>query len=156
MAWALWRCGGSKAIMRSGWLSGNFNFLQRGSRNHLFPGLNWNASLGGRMSANVIRRAARVLNPDRPITALALLTRAPRSTVKSWATGHRRPPIVTLEILRDLLKNRQAALFKLIPELEQVISQREREPKHASGFMIRDPLTGKDKRNRRGRPRRME
>jgi hypothetical protein len=106
------------------------------------------------LSDSVIRRAARALNPDRPITALALFTRAPRPTVKSWATGHRRPPIVTLEILRDLLKDRQAALIQLIPELEYVIMLREREPPKPKGFMLIDPLTGQDKRNRRGRPRR--
>jgi hypothetical protein len=112
------------------------------------------------MSDTVIRRAARALNPDRPIMTLAELPRersstskrGRRSTAKSWANGHRRPPIAALKVLLDLLKHRRATLYQLIPELEYVIMQREREPKHASGFMVRDPLTGQDKRNRRGRP----
>jgi len=106
------------------------------------------------MSDTVIRRAARVLNPDKPIMALAELGRVPRSTAKSWATGRRRPPIWVLTILRDLLTDRQAALSQLIPELEYVIIQREREPMHRTGFNLKDPVTGLDKRNRRGRPRR--
>ena len=69
------------------------------------------------MSDTVIRAAARALNPDRPIMTLAALARGRRSTAKSWAAGHRRPPIVTLKILRDLLNDRQAALFQLILEL---------------------------------------
>ena len=49
---------------------------------------------GGRMSDTVIRAAARALNPDRPIKMLAGLANGRRSTGKSWATGHRRAPIV--------------------------------------------------------------
>ena len=80
------------------------------------------------MSATVIRRAARALNPDRPIMALARLARGRRSTAKSWATGHRRPSIVTLKILRDLLKDRQVLISQLMPELDYVIWLREGEP----------------------------
>jgi hypothetical protein len=105
------------------------------------------------MSDTVIRRAAFALNPDRPVMALAGLARGRRSTAKSWATGHRRPSIATLKIICDLLKERRADLYQLIPELEYLITLREREPPRARGFMIRDPLTGMDTRNRRGRPR---
>lgn len=105
------------------------------------------------MPATVIRSAARALNPDRPIVTLAALARAPRSTAKSWATGRRRPSVVTLKNLRDLLRDRQAVLFQLIPELDYVIMQREGEPPRRTGFNLIDPLTGMDKRNRRGRPR---
>jgi hypothetical protein len=119
------------------------------------------------MSDTVIRRAAFSINPDRPIAILAGLTRGRRSTgkrgrrstAKSWATGHRRPSVVILKILRDLLKDRQAALLALIPELEYAIMQREREPKHRTGFNEIKERDGpgtmpRDGRNRRGRPRR--
>jgi len=44
-------------------------------------------------------------------------------------------------------------LYQLIPELEYLITLREREPRHARGFMVRDPATGMDRRNRLGRPK---
>jgi hypothetical protein len=107
----------------------------------------------GRMSDTVIRHAARALNPDRPLMAFAATVRRPRSTVKSWATGRRRPPIWTLKILRGMLNDRQGALFALISELDSVIAKRECEPQHRTGFCTIDPATGHDKRNRRGRPK---
>jgi hypothetical protein len=106
------------------------------------------------MSDTVIRRAVRALNPDRPIKTLAALAGGRRSTAKSWATGHRRPPIVLIKNVLDMLRDRRAVLSQLIPEFEYVIMQREREPKHRTGFNLIDPLTGLDRRNRRGRPRR--
>jgi len=112
------------------------------------------------MSDTVIRRAARALDPDRPIMTLAKLARGRRSTAKSWATGHRRPPIMTLKILCDLLKEaRRAPPFELIPELENLIMLREREPLRRTGFneiRERDGPGGapRDGRNRLGRPRR--
>jgi hypothetical protein len=105
------------------------------------------------MSDTVIRRAVFALNPSRPIMTLAGLARGRRSTAKSWATGRRRPSIETLKILCDLLKERRADLYQLIPELEYLIMLREREPMHARGFMLRDPATGMDRRNRLGRPK---
>jgi hypothetical protein len=105
------------------------------------------------MSDTVIRRAALALNPHRPIMTLAGLAGGRRSTAKSWATGYRRPSVETLKILCNLLKERRADLCQLIPELEYLIMLREREPPRARGFMIHDPLTGTDTRNRRGRPR---
>lgn len=98
----------------------------------------------------VIRRASRVLNPDRPTMALAALARCPRSTARSWATGHRRPPITILQALREAIKERQSALLALIPELDHVIMKREHEPKHSTGFCAVNPLTGQDRRNRLG------
>jgi hypothetical protein len=66
----------------------------------------------GRMSDNLIRRAAFALNPNRPNIMLAGIARGRRSTAKSWATGHRRPSIATLKILCDLLKERRADLYQ--------------------------------------------
>jgi hypothetical protein len=105
------------------------------------------------MSDTVIRRAAFSLNPERPIMTLAGLARTPRSTAKRWATGRRRPSVVILKILRDKLKDRQAALFQLIAELDCAILQRECESKRRTGFNLIDPITGLDRRNRLGRPR---
>jgi hypothetical protein len=81
------------------------------------------------MSDTVIRRAAFLLNPDRPIMTLAGLARGRRSTAKSWAAGYRRPSIETLKILCGLLKERRAVLFQQICELENLIELREGEPR---------------------------
>jgi hypothetical protein len=105
------------------------------------------------MSDSVIRRAAFALNPDKPIKTLAALGSGRRSTAKSWATGHRRPSVAKLKILLEWLKERRADLYQLIPELEELIMVRQREPMHAKGFMVRDPATGMDQRNRLGRPK---
>ena len=107
------------------------------------------------MSDTVIRHAALALNPNCPIMALAALAHGRRSTAKSWATGHRRPSIETLKILCNLLQERRAVLNQLIPELEYLIMLREREPSRARGFMLRDPATGSDRRNRLGRPKKI-
>jgi hypothetical protein len=113
------------------------------------------------MPDTVIRAAARALNPDRPIVILAGLARGRRSTAKSWATGHRRPSIAVLKILRDALKERQAAIGQLVPALDHVILKREIEPIQRTGFneiKVRDGPGSipRDARNRRGRPRRIE
>jgi hypothetical protein len=110
------------------------------------------------MSDTVIRRAACCLNPDRPIRTLARLAHGRRSTAKAWATGHRRPSIYKLKILRDLLKDRQASLLQLIPELDLMIMKREIEPTHRTGFNEIRERDGpgsvpRDGRNRLGRPR---
>jgi hypothetical protein len=106
------------------------------------------------MPDTIVRRAACALNPDRPIRALAKLARRPRSTAKSWASDHRRPPIKTLEALREAIRQRQAILSALIPDLNHAIMSRGKEIKRRTGFCEIDPLTGRDKRNRLGRPKR--
>jgi hypothetical protein len=106
------------------------------------------------MSDTVIRRSARALDPYRPIMTLTELARAPRSTARSWATGHRRPSVAVLKTLRDMLRERQSMLSTLIPELDQLIIKREYEPVHRTGFCTIDQSTGRDKRNRLGRPKR--
>ena len=102
---------------------------------------------------NFTRWAARELSPDCPIKFLTELAHCPRSTAKAWYCGHRRAPIWFLQRLRDAAQNRQ--LRDLAGQLEYYIQQREREIRHPKGFMVRDPLTGMDKRNRRGRPRKL-
>jgi hypothetical protein len=101
-----------------------------------------------------IREVARRLSPHRPIMYLAELIRCPRPTVKSWYTGHRRPPIWILEVLKDLGESR--GFHSQVQQLEYVISRRKQEPKHRTGFNQIDPLTGCDKRNRLGRPKRLQ
>jgi hypothetical protein len=106
------------------------------------------------MTDTLIRRAARALNPDRPIITLAGLRRSPRPTAKSWATGHRRPPIWVLQFLQAHLHARR--LSPLADDIEALIMQRdreEREDKPRTGFWIVDPATGLNKANRLGRPR---
>jgi peroxiredoxin len=44
-------------------------------------------------------------------------------------------------------------LRDLAGQLDYYLRQREREPMCARGFMLKDPVTGMDRRNRRGRPR---
>ena len=110
------------------------------------------------MSDTLIRHAFRALNPDRPIMTLAELSRRPRSTARSWARGHRRPPIAVLKMLRDALKERQATFLALMPELDRLIMKRECEPKRRTGFNEIRPRDGpgsipRDGRNRRGRPK---
>jgi hypothetical protein len=105
------------------------------------------------MSDTLVRRAARALNPDRPIMTLAGFRRSPRSTAKSWATGHRRPPIWLLKVLGAHL---HAHRISIADEIEALIVQRdreEREDKPRTGFWIVDPATGQNKANRLGRPR---
>jgi hypothetical protein len=104
------------------------------------------------MTDTLIRRAARALNPDRPIMTLAGFRRSPRPTAKSWATGHRRPPIWLLQFLQAHLRARR---LPLADEVEGLIAHREWERKHKprTGFWIVDPVTRQNKANRSGRPR---
>ena len=89
--------------------------------------------------------------PTNPKSFLSNLARCPLPTAKSWYSGRRRAPIWLLQRLRDVARDRQ--LRDLAGQLDDHLQQREREPPRARGFMLRDPLTGLDKRNRRGRSR---
>jgi peroxiredoxin len=99
---------------------------------------------------NFVRWAARELSPDQPIRFLVELAHCPRATAKAWYCGRRRAPIWFLQRLRDAAQDRQ--LRDLVGQLDDHIRQREREPPRARGFMLPDPVTGMDRRNRRGRP----
>jgi peroxiredoxin len=101
---------------------------------------------------NLVRWAARELSrPNQPIKFLVELAHCPRATAKAWYCGHRRAPIWFLQRLHGQAQDRQ--LGDLAGQLDYHLQQREREPPRARGFMLRDPLTGLDKRNRRGRSR---
>jgi hypothetical protein len=54
---------------------------------------------------------------------------------------------------REAVNARQSAIFAILSDLDLVIRKREYEPKHRTGFNLIDPLTGRDRRNRLGRPR---
>src|SRR5262245_16811639 len=75
-----------------------------------------------------------------------------RSTAKSWATGHRRPPISVLKVLRETVRAR--GLIGLEAALDWHIRKRRLEPKHRTSFWQIDPVTGQNKANRFGRPKR--
>jgi hypothetical protein len=100
-------------------------------------------------SFNFVRYAAREIDPKRPVKLLVRLAHRPRPTAKAWYSGRRRPPIWILKRLRDVARDQRYS--DLSQRLAYHLEQREREPKHARGFMMRDPLTGQDKRNRLGR-----
>jgi peroxiredoxin len=100
---------------------------------------------------NFVRWAAREISPKQPKKFLADLAHCPPPTAKSWDSGHRRAPIWFLQRLHDQAQDRR--LGDVAGQLAWHIQQREREVRHPRGFEVRDPVTGMDKRNRRGRPR---
>jgi hypothetical protein len=52
------------------------------------------------MANTAIRTAGRILSPSRSIMVIAELAHCPRSTVKSWVQGRRRPPVEVLRMAR--------------------------------------------------------
>jgi hypothetical protein len=108
------------------------------------------------MAQTLIRDVMRALSPDRPIKLLSRLADRPRATAKSWATGHRRPPINVLRALREAARGYGTGLEL---ELDYEIRKREFEPRHLTGFNQVRERDGpgsipRDGRNRLGRPRR--
>jgi hypothetical protein len=121
------------------------------------------------MARTLIRDIARVLSPDRPIMFLARLAGCPRHTAKSWATGHRRPPVAVLKTSLQAIRRRQVErageatlqerqnLSGAAYELEDIIRKRSYEIKRLTGFNEIRERDGpgsipRDGRNRRGRP----
>src|SRR5262245_1976979 len=131
MEWALWRCGGSKGGPSQ--IPFNFCCSTDSTATYVTSETEKHPSRG-RMSDTVSRRATRALNPDRPIAVLVQLARGPRSTVRSWVTGHRRPPLPMLKLLRARMRDRQSDLGTLGLELDDIIRKREYEPTHRTGF----------------------
>lgn len=110
------------------------------------------------MAWTLIRDIMCMLSPDRPIMQLARLAGRPRPTAKSWATGHRRPPIYILSKLHIVLRDRGWIAEER--ELEYEIRKREIEPRHRGGFNTIRERDGpgsvpRDGRNRRGRPKKI-
>jgi len=104
--------------------------------------------------ARLLDRAARLLFAGMPTALLAGMARAPKATAKSWRQGRRRAPIRVVRQLLPLLQAHAAECNSLHRDIENWIFVREVEPRHRGGFCAIDPLTGLDKRNRRGRPSR--
>ena len=110
-----------------------------------------------RADETLIGRAAIALNAHAPNRAIADVVRRPRGTVRAWLTGRRRPPLPVLEQIQEALCERARTLWALAnDELSVELWRRRREPKRPpSGFLVIDSKTGMDRRNRRGRPRRV-
>jgi hypothetical protein len=124
------------------------------------------------MANTLIREAARALDHHRPIRLLADLAGRPRPTARSWATGHRRPPLPILKTLLEVLRQRQAERTGVAPleerqtlsglayELDYLIRKRSYEVRRRTGFNEIRQRDGpgsapRDGRNRRGRPKRI-
>jgi hypothetical protein len=108
------------------------------------------------MAPNLVRDLARMLSPDKPIKMLMEWHRIPRSTVKGWYTGRRRPPIWVLKHFRHLLQVRDET--EHVQQLDYLIRQRMGEPPRRTGFNEVRQRDGpgsvpRDGRNRLGRPR---
>jgi hypothetical protein len=109
------------------------------------------------MAANLVRDLARMLSPDKPIKMLMGWRRIPRSTVRAWCTGRRRPPTWVLNHFRHLMWLRGET--ERVQQLDHLIRQRRGEPRRCSGFCVVKERDGpgsphRDGRNRLGRPRR--
>lgn len=107
-------------------------------------------------SADLLNRAARALFMGCPSALLALHCGVPaaKSTARSWRQGHRRAPLPVLRRIHRLLQERAAECYHLWRLLGIEIAKREGEPPRRRGFFVIDPITGQNRQNRRGRPRR--
>ena len=84
------------------------------------------------------RRIARLLNPAAPNAALAINVGVQRTTIRSWLTGRRRPPVHVLRRMEDLLHSQLAMNVGLTQEHQFVIRQRENEPRRHIGATWRE------------------
>lgn len=112
--------------------------------------------------AHLLDRAARALFAGAPSALFASSWgwRVAKSTVRSWRQGHRRPPLVVLKHLRQLVQERAAECNELWRDLGFEIDRRQYgPPPPRRGFMEIWERDGpgsvpRDGRNRLGRPRR--
>jgi hypothetical protein len=84
----------------------------------------------------VIRRAAILLYRAAPNAGMAVMFKRPRSTVKSWITGRRRPPVHILRELQSSLRRLGADALTLAAEIDHIANQRENEPIRRQGFFV--------------------
>jgi hypothetical protein len=106
------------------------------------------------MDIMLLYRAASLLWPDAPSARLARLADRPKSTARSWRRERRRAPLDVYLRVRRELQARGSEIFSLIREFDIEIPRREGEPPRRRGFFVVDPVTGQNRQNRRGRPRR--
>jgi hypothetical protein len=107
------------------------------------------------MEMMLLDRAALLLWPDTPNARLAGITGRPRSTVRNWRNARRRAPAHVLSLIRTELQTRGSEIFSLLRELDIELARREGEPPRRRGFFVVDPLTGQNRQNRIGRPRKL-
>ena len=101
-----------------------------------------------------VTRAADLLFTAAPNSLLSRATGAAKSTVRSWRRAHRRPPLHVLRLLSTELQRRGAECFSVQRELDILVAKRMGEGPRRRGFFVVDPLTGQNRQNRLGRPRR--
>jgi hypothetical protein len=94
--------------------------------------------------------AARLLFGATPNAGLIRVVGRPRATVRSWISGRRRPPVIILKVVRDLLRQLAIDACVTAAELDIAIMRREGEPKPLRGCCA----VGEDKHRRRGNWRR--
>src|SRR5262245_51721848 len=89
------------------------------------------------MPATLLYRAARLISPDCPNRAIAMLTGRPRSTARAWLYGRRRMPLDLYARLQEELRDRIRTHLAIIAELEHAEWFRQREPpKPRQGFFV--------------------
>jgi len=110
--------------------------------------------------AHLLDRAARALFAGAPSALLAASCgQRAKSTVRSWRQGHRRPPLVVLKHLRQLVQERAAECNELWRDIGFEIDRRKYAPPPVRrGFLEIHESDGpgsvpRDGRNRLGRPR---
>jgi hypothetical protein len=80
-----------------------------------------------------VATAARILFGSTPVAGLAKTFGRPRSTVKAWISGRRRPPVAVLRMLHHLCRQRVIDANVTERELNMLILRREGEPKPLRG-----------------------
>ena len=88
-----------------------------------------------RPRATAVGRAAKLLYWGTPTAGMARSFQRPRSTVKAWIAGRRRPSVEDLRRLHRLVRTIVALAADVAAELEGDILLREREPKRRRGFL---------------------
>jgi len=120
---------------------------------HVGWSLQVDAVMQHRGDACLLDRAVRALFSGAPSALLAAEMSVPKATARSWRR-HRRAPMPVYRRIHRLLQERAAECYDLWRLLGIEIAKREGEPPRRRGFFVIDPLTGQNRQNRRGRPRR--
>jgi hypothetical protein len=92
----------------------------------------------------LVARAAELLFTAAPSSLLSRAAGVAKATARSWRRGHRRAPLPVLRLLHTELQRRGAECFSVLRELDYL------------GFFTMDPLTGQNRQNRLGRPKRRQ
>jgi hypothetical protein len=113
------------------------------------------------MGDSLFRQLAKLLSSRAPNAEFARVVGRPKSTIRSWISGQRRPPIEIYELLRDELQRRIEQHHALKEEVKIAMWRRQGEPpppRHR-GFLeikVREPGgQPRDARWRGGGPRKL-